>query len=183
MSFFLKYLEKYWDGWIFFFALQKQVWGEAGYGSGMNITYFLIFSFVADMSKFSSGTVYHFPNFHFLRNQLEVKHFQMVLHRYLTRKLGLEAVLRIRCSRGYFLIFKLLHDSHNDFLYIPITGLTLQSFYGNFFVRSTDLLALSNVSPDAVIGVQVRHEEPITTSHVCFQAALLYTSTKGIHFV
>jgi protein transport protein SEC24 len=55
----------------------------------------------------------------------------------------------------------------------------LHTFYGNFFVRSTDLLALPNVNPDAALGVQIKHEEPLTTSHVCFQAALLYTSTKG----
>jgi len=55
------------------------------------------------MSRFSSGTIYHFPNYHFLPEQIEVKRLQMVLNRYLTRKLGLEAVLRIRCSRGYFI--------------------------------------------------------------------------------
>uniref|UniRef100_A0A183C0I0 Sec23/sec24 transport family protein n=1 Tax=Globodera pallida TaxID=36090 RepID=A0A183C0I0_GLOPA len=112
---------------------------------------------LADMSRFSSGTIFHFPGYHFLRDQVEVKRFQMVLRRYFTRKLGLEAVLRIRCSRG----------------------LSLHTFYGNFFVRSTDLLALPNVSPDSAMGVQIKHDEVISNSHVCFQAALLYTSTKG----
>ncbi|KAL3123910.1 hypothetical protein niasHT_001740 [Heterodera trifolii] len=112
---------------------------------------------LSDMSRFSSGTVYHFPEYHFLRDQVEVKRFQMVLRRYFIRKLGLEAVLRIRCSRG----------------------LSLHTFYGNFFVRSTDLLALPNVSPDSAMGVQIKHDEVITASQVCFQAALLYTSTKG----
>ncbi|CAK5034075.1 unnamed protein product [Meloidogyne enterolobii] len=112
---------------------------------------------LADISRFSSGTVYHFPKFHFVRGQAEIKRLQMTLHRYFTRKLGLEAVLRIRCSKG----------------------VSLHSFYGNFFVRSTDLLSLPNVSPDSALGVQIKLDETLTSSHVCFQAALLYTSTKG----
>uniref|UniRef100_A0A914GTY4 Uncharacterized protein n=1 Tax=Globodera rostochiensis TaxID=31243 RepID=A0A914GTY4_GLORO len=33
--------------------------------------------------------------------------------------------------------------------------------------------------PDSAMGVQIKHDEVISNSHVCFQAALLYTSTKG----
>uniref|UniRef100_A0A914R8M8 Sec23/Sec24 beta-sandwich domain-containing protein n=1 Tax=Parascaris equorum TaxID=6256 RepID=A0A914R8M8_PAREQ len=59
-------------------------------------------------------------------------------------------------------------------------GLTLHTFYGNFFVRSTDLLAMANVNPDSAFGVQVQMEENLTgLTSVCFQAALLYTSSKG----
>jgi len=47
-------------------------------------------------------------------------------------------------------------------------------------VRSTDLLSLPNVSPDSALGVQIKLDETLTSSHVCFQAALLYTSTKGL---
>ncbi|KAK6044035.1 Sec23/Sec24 beta-sandwich domain protein, partial [Cooperia oncophora] len=91
-----------------------------------------------------------------LHSFVQVKRFEKILTRYLTRKIGFEAVLRIRCSRG----------------------LSLSAFYGNFFVRSTDLLALANVNPDSAIAVQVSMEEKLSTT-VCFQAALLYTSSKG----
>ena len=37
-------------------------------------------------------------------------------------------------------------------------GLTLHTFHGNFFVRSTDLLSLPNVNPDAGFGMQVSIE-------------------------
>lgn len=126
------------------------------------------------MARFSAGTVHHFPRYHFLRDQVEVKRFQMVLRRYFIRRLGLEAVLRIRCSRGFvwFIQYFIIPPT-------PITGLSLHTFYGNFFVRSTDLLALPNVSPDSAIGAQIKHDEVLSNSHVCFQAALLYTSTKG----
>ena len=55
--------------------------------------------------------------------------------RYLTRKIGFEAVMRIRCSRG----------------------MSLHTFHGHFFVRSTDLLSLPNVNPDSAFGMQVRN--------------------------
>ncbi|VDK42061.1 unnamed protein product [Anisakis simplex] len=113
---------------------------------------------LSEMAKFSSGCVHHYPGYRMNRNEIQVKRFQKQINRYLTRKIGFEAVLRIRCTRG----------------------LTLHTFYGNFFVRSTDLLAMANVNPDSAFGVQVQMEENlIGLSHVCFQAALLYTSSKG----
>ena len=96
--------------------------------------------------------------------------------RYLTRKIGFEAVMRIRCSRG----------------------MSLHTFHGHFFVRSTDLLSLPNVNPDSGFGMQVRiieeRSDPTLNvvvvqvaieddlkdcREVSFQAALLYTSSKG----
>lgn len=84
--------------------------------------------------------------------------FRACLERYLTRKIGFESVMRLRCTRG----------------------LQIHTFHGNFFVRSTDLLSLPNVNPDAGFAMQIVHEESLTDlKSVCFQAALLYTSSKG----
>lgn len=59
-------------------------------------------------------------------------------------------------------------------------GLALHTFHGNFFVRSTDLLALPNTNPDSALGVTIQMEEPISDLHtVSFQSALLYTSSRG----
>lgn len=59
-------------------------------------------------------------------------------------------------------------------------GLSIHTFHGNFFVRSTDLLSLPNVNPDAGYAVQMSVEESLTDTHlVSFQSALLYTSSKG----
>lgn len=39
---------------------------------------------------------------------------------------------------------------------------------------------MANVNPDSAIGVQVQLEDNLAGQHtVCFQAALLYTSSKG----
>lgn len=59
-------------------------------------------------------------------------------------------------------------------------GLSIHTFHGNFFVRSTDLLSLPNINPDAGFGMQIAIEESLSdVQTVCFQAALLYTSSKG----
>lgn len=59
-------------------------------------------------------------------------------------------------------------------------GLAIHTFHGNFFVRSTDLLSLPNVSPDSGFGMQLSIEENLSDMQsVCLQAALLYTSSKG----
>nr|XP_053656723.1 protein transport protein Sec24B-like [Cherax quadricarinatus] len=110
------------------------------------------------VSKFSGGCIHHFPNFHVTRNPASVNPFMSCLTRYITRKIGFEAVMRIRATRG----------------------LAITNFHGNFFVRSTDLLSLPNINPDAGFGMQVNIEESLHNIRTaCFQAALLYTSSKG----
>ncbi|EMP40793.1 Protein transport protein Sec24B [Chelonia mydas] len=113
---------------------------------------------LACMSKYSAGCIYYYPSFHHSHNPAQAEKLQKDLKRYLTRKIGFEAVMRIRCTKG----------------------LSIHTFHGNLFVRSTDLLSLANVNPDAGFAVQMSIEESLTgTSLVCFQTALLYTSSKG----
>lgn len=110
------------------------------------------------MCKFSGGCIYHLPLFR-VNTAQNADYLSRILVRYLTRKIGFEAVMRIRCTRG----------------------LSIHTFHGNFFVRSTDLLSLPNVNPDAGFGMQISIEESLSdTQTVCFQAALLYTSSKGL---
>ncbi|XP_063148369.1 protein transport protein Sec24A isoform X2 [Candoia aspera] len=110
------------------------------------------------ISRYSAGSVYYYQAYHHQHNSLLVEKLQKELKRYLTRKIGFEAVMRIRCTKG----------------------LSIHTFHGNFFVRSTDLLSLPNVNPDAGYAVQMSVEESLTDMQVvCFQSALLYTSSKG----
>ena len=60
-------------------------------------------------------------------NPLEGERLRHDLQRYLTRKIGFEAVMRVRATRG----------------------ISIHTFYGNFFVRSTDLVNLACISPDS----------------------------------
>ncbi|XP_062902358.1 protein transport protein Sec24B-like isoform X5 [Mobula hypostoma] len=113
---------------------------------------------LACMSKYSAGSVFYYPSFHHVHNPAQAEKFQKDLKRYLVRKIGFEAVMRIRCTKG----------------------LSIHTFHGNFFVRSTDLLSLANINPDSGFAVQMSIDESLAgSSVVCFQAALLYTSSKG----
>ncbi|XP_072111983.1 protein transport protein Sec24B-like isoform X4 [Mobula birostris] len=114
---------------------------------------------LACMSKYSAGSVFYYPSFHHVHNPAQAEKFQKDLKRYLVRKIGFEAVMRIRCTKG----------------------LSIHTFHGNFFVRSTDLLSLANINPDSGFAVQLCIDESLAgSSVVCFQAALLYTSSKAV---
>ncbi|XP_012214684.1 protein transport protein Sec24A isoform X3 [Linepithema humile] len=109
------------------------------------------------MSKFTGGCIYHLPLFRASKSQ-NAETLERLLRRYLTRKIGFEAVMRLRCTRG----------------------LSIHAFHGSFFVRSTDLLCLPNINPDAGFGMQISIDENLcNVQNVCFQASLLYTSSKG----
>ena len=59
-------------------------------------------------------------------------------------------------------------------------GLSLHTFHGNFFVRSTDLLSLPSVNPDLGYTINISIDDNLKEmGTVCFQAALLYTSSRG----
>ncbi|CAN9514521.1 unnamed protein product [Ophioblennius macclurei] len=133
-------------------------------GQQIGVDLFLLSSQYADLaslaciSKYSAGSIFYYPSFHHLHNPAQLEKLQRDLERYLTRKIGFEAVMRIRCTKG----------------------LSIHTFHGNFFVRSTDLLSLANVNPDSAFAVQMSIDDSLADSSLaCFQAALLYTSSKG----
>ncbi|CAK8686619.1 protein transport protein Sec24A-like isoform X2 [Clavelina lepadiformis] len=109
-------------------------------------------------SRFSAGDLHYYPSLHVKHNPMEAERLSHDLQRYLTRKIGFESVMRIRCTKG----------------------IGVHTFHGNFFVRSTDLLSLANVNPDSGYAVNLTIEDPLQDmSSACFQAALLYTTSKG----
>ncbi|XP_069834618.1 protein transport protein Sec24B isoform X2 [Dendropsophus ebraccatus] len=113
---------------------------------------------LACVSKYSAGCIYYYPSFHHKHNPAQADKLKQDLDHYLTRRIGFEAVMRIRCTKG----------------------LSIHTFHGNFFVRSTDLLSLANINEDAGFAVQMSLEESLTDSSLaCCQVALLYTSSKG----
>ena len=52
------------------------------------------------ISKFSGGCVSYYPSYHAVRSPHLAEKFETDLRRYLTRKIGFESVMRIRCSKG-----------------------------------------------------------------------------------
>lgn len=107
------------------------------------------------LPKFTGGQCYFYPGFTATRDS---EKFCCELVRCLTRETAFEAVMRIRMSKGY----------------------RVSSYYGNFFNRSSDLLALPNCDSDKAFGVQIALEEQAVTASVAYmQTALLYTTSTG----
>lgn len=111
---------------------------------------------ISCLSRFTGGHHYFYPGFAGARADDSEKLREEVGH-FLSLETGLEAVLRIRASKG----------------------IRLSAFHGNFFLRSMDLLALPNVMPDHTYAVEYELEESLTTPTACFQTAVLHTSCHG----
>lgn len=55
----------------------------------------------------------------------------------------------------------------------------MSSFHGNFFVRSTDLLAMPAVPHDQSYAIEVQIEDTITSPFVVLQTAVLHSTCNG----
>ncbi len=110
---------------------------------------------VAALSRYTAGQTYFYPGY---APAADGPRFCRDLAKDLVRTTGFEAVMRIRCSKG----------------------MAITNFYGNFFIRGTDLLALPNVTPSTAFNVELAHDEELAPgSTITVQAALLYTATNG----
>ncbi|KAI8388009.1 Sec23/Sec24 trunk domain-containing protein [Radiomyces spectabilis] len=117
------------------------------------------YSDVATLSclpRYTGGQTYFYPGFNASRTEDALK-FAHEFSELLAEQIGLEAVIRIRASRG----------------------LRMSAFHGNFFIRSTDLLALPNVPRNQSYCVEVSLEDDLKGPTVCFQTALLHTTCFG----
>ena len=60
----------------------------------------------------------------------------------------------------------------------------MSAYYGNFFIRSTDLLALPSIDSDKGFAVQFAHSDNnIGTKYASFQTALLYTTSGNYLYI
>ncbi|RKP19577.1 hypothetical protein ROZALSC1DRAFT_13818, partial [Rozella allomycis CSF55] len=105
---------------------------------------------------FTGGNLYYYPTFNG-GNLEEIKHLSFDFSSSISRYIGLEAVFRVRASKG----------------------ITSIGYFGNHFMRSSDLISLPTVSPDNCQCVQFSLEETITTPYISIQTALLYTTIEG----
>ena len=111
---------------------------------------------LACLPRFTGGHHYFYPGFNGARVEDAEKLKHEVVH-FLENRTGLEAVMRVRASKG----------------------IRLSAFHGNFFLRTMDLLALPNVTPDHGYAVEYQIEDKLSTPVVCFQTAILHTSCDG----
>lgn len=110
---------------------------------------------LGELPKFTAGTLHSYVSFN---QQKDGQRFEEQLQKTLTQKTTFEAVMRIRCTKG----------------------MRITNFFGNFYIRGTDLLALPNTTEDSVFGFDLVHDDQnIASNYVTIQAALLYTSGDG----
>ncbi|KAI9316076.1 Sec23/Sec24 trunk domain-containing protein [Dichotomocladium elegans] len=108
------------------------------------------------LPRFTGGQTYFYPGFNASRTE-DTLRFAHEFAELLAEEIGLEAVLRIRASRN----------------------LRMSAFHGNFFIRSTDLLALPSVPRNQSYCVEVSIEDEVRGPTACFQTALLHTTCYG----
>uniref|UniRef100_M4BN79 Gelsolin-like domain-containing protein n=1 Tax=Hyaloperonospora arabidopsidis (strain Emoy2) TaxID=559515 RepID=M4BN79_HYAAE len=110
---------------------------------------------MGSLSKYSAGQVYYYPAFNAKRDG---EKFSKELAHCLVRETAWEAVMRVRCTKG----------------------MRLANFYGNFFLRGPDLLALPTCNADSTFAVEITHSDALlTSSTISVQAGLLYTNSGG----
>ncbi|GAA5801836.1 hypothetical protein HPULCUR_007291 [Helicostylum pulchrum] len=117
------------------------------------------FSDVATLNvipRFTGGQTHFYPGFN-AHNQSDAQKLKQEIISLLSEEIGLEAVMRTRCSQG----------------------IVCRSFYGNCTTRVPDIMALPNVPRDQSYCIELGIEEEITTPFAQFQTALLYTTCFG----
>ncbi|KAF8524356.1 protein transporter SEC24 [Hysterangium stoloniferum] len=108
------------------------------------------------LPHYTSGQTYFYPAFNAARSEDALK-FAHEFGTVLSSPICFEAVMRVRASKG----------------------LRMSEFHGNFFVRSTDLLAMPSVPVDQSYAIEVQIEETITAPFVVLQTATLHTTAFG----
>lgn len=108
------------------------------------------------LPRYTAGQTYFYPAFNAARSEDAIK-FAHEFGEVLASPVGLEAVIRVRASRG----------------------LRMTSFNGNFFVRSTDLLSLASVPVDQTYTMEIVIEENLSVPFVVLQTGVLHTSCFG----
>ena len=111
---------------------------------------------LANLPRYTGGQTYFYPAWNAARSEDAIK-FAREFSDYLSTEIGLEAVLRVRAT----------------------TGLRMNTFYGNFFNRSSDLCAFPAFPRDQAYVVEVAIDESLTKQFICLQSAVLHTTCNG----
>ncbi|ORX60983.1 hypothetical protein BCR36DRAFT_394129 [Piromyces finnis] len=144
------------DNWYKEFALdcsRKQICIDTFIFSGQ----YTDIATLSTLPRFTGGSIYFYPGFDASRAE-DANKFSSELSRFLSKKIGLEAVLRIRSTRG----------------------VSVKACYGNFFLMASDLVQLPNVNPDNCYALEASIDKDLTSEpYICFQGAILHTSNNG----
>ncbi|KAI8867522.1 hypothetical protein GQ42DRAFT_164737 [Ramicandelaber brevisporus] len=111
---------------------------------------------LSGLSKHTGGNIFHYPDLSPGKPSIGKK-FVRELKEYLSYNNGSDAVLRLRMSKG----------------------ISSAAYYGHFFLRSMDLLALPSVTPNQSYAVDLEYSDNLSEQVAYLQSALLYTTNSG----
>ncbi|KAI5300646.1 COPII subunit [Ascosphaera atra] len=111
---------------------------------------------LSNLPRYTGGQTYYYPGWNAARTEDAIK-FAKEFSDYLSSEIGLEAVLRVRAT----------------------TGLRMNTFYGNFFNRSSDLCAFPAFPRDQAYVVEVAIDETLNKPITYLQTAVLHTTCNG----
>ncbi|ODV90892.1 hypothetical protein CANCADRAFT_31726 [Tortispora caseinolytica NRRL Y-17796] len=111
---------------------------------------------LSDLPRFTAGQTYFYPSWKSTRHEDSMK-LGYELSKYLGTEIGFETVMRVRAT----------------------SGVQANVFYGNFFNRSSDLMALPALPRDQSYMVEVKIDDTIGRKTMAFQVAILGTSCFG----
>eukprot|EP00471_Norrisiella_sphaerica_P001122 CAMPEP_0184484744 /NCGR_PEP_ID=MMETSP0113_2-20130426/6423_1 /TAXON_ID=91329 /ORGANISM="Norrisiella sphaerica, Strain BC52" /LENGTH=907 /DNA_ID=CAMNT_0026865863 /DNA_START=116 /DNA_END=2839 /DNA_ORIENTATION=+ len=108
-----------------------------------------------DLAKYTGGHTNRFPAYY---DPKDGEDYYRLLTHALTREQAWESVIRVRVGKGY----------------------KVTDFFGNFRLRSTDLLTVPCIDSDKTFALQLDvGEKGVTTPSLTIQSALLYTTSYG----
>lgn len=111
---------------------------------------------LSNLPRYTGGQTWHYPGWNATRSEDAIK-FAREFSDHLSAEIALEAVMRVRAT----------------------SGLRMQTFYGNFFNRSSDLCAFPAFPRDQGYVVEVAIDETLGQKFVCMQTAVLHTTCNG----
>jgi protein transport protein SEC24 len=111
---------------------------------------------LSNLTKFTAGQTHFYPAWN-ASNLEDITKFSKEFSNHLSMEIALEAVMRVRCS----------------------DGLKGNSYYGNFFSRSSDLLSFPSFPRDQSYVVEINIDNDIRRNVVYFQTAVLHTTCHG----
>ncbi|WFD35019.1 COPII subunit [Malassezia cuniculi] len=108
------------------------------------------------LPRYTGGQTFFYPAFNAARAE-DAERFTREFKSVLASPISFEAVLRLRATRG----------------------IRATAFHGNFFVRSSDLLALPAVPRDQSYVIECEIEETLNQPFVVFQSVVLHSTAFG----
>nr|GAT57329.1 protein transporter SEC24 [Mycena chlorophos] len=111
---------------------------------------------LANLPHYTTGNTYYYPAFNAARSEDAIK-FAKEFGNAIAQPIMLECITRVRASRG----------------------IRMASFHGNFFVRSTDLLAMPTVPQNQSYAIELEIEDTLTAPFVVIQTGMLHTTCFG----